>query len=41
MQEMIESNFNFYKHFNDDSEFANLLLNWLFQRFLERQQSNS
>ncbi len=40
MQEMIESNFNFYRHFNDDGDFANMLLNWLFQRFLERQQSN-
>jgi type I restriction enzyme, R subunit len=36
MQDMLENNFNFYKQFNDDSEFANFLLEFLFNRFLER-----
>ncbi len=36
MQEMIETNFKFYKQVNDDPEFAKALLNWLFQRYLDR-----
>lgn len=36
MQEMVETNFKFYKQFNDDPDFAQALLNWLFQRYLER-----
>lgn len=41
MQQMIESNFSFYKHFNDDSAFAEFLLNFLFQRYLERANSQN
>lgn len=36
LQEMIESNFGFYKRFNDDQDFARILLNALFRRFMER-----
>jgi len=36
LQEMIESNFGFYKRFNDDQDFAKNLLNALFTRFMER-----
>jgi len=36
MQEMVETNFKFYKQVNDDPDFAQALLNWLFQRYLER-----
>ena len=36
MQEMIESNFTFYKHFSDEADFAQVLLKFLFDRYLER-----
>lgn len=36
MQEVIETNFKFYKQVNDDPEFAKALLNWLFQKYLDR-----
>lgn len=36
IQEMIEANFKFYKQVNDDPDFAKALLNWLFQRYLDR-----
>ena len=39
MQDMIETNFTFYKQFNDDDEFKELLLNFLFSRFLERSKN--
>lgn len=36
MQEMVETNFKFYKQVNDDPDFAQALLSWLFQRYLDR-----
>ncbi|WP_218140761.1 hypothetical protein [Cylindrospermopsis raciborskii] len=36
MQDMIETNFSFYKQFNDDQEFKNLLLGFLFNRYMDR-----
>lgn len=36
MQDMIETNFSFYKQFTDDPAFKDLLLNFLFHRFLQR-----
>jgi type I restriction enzyme, R subunit len=37
MQEMIETNFNFYKQFNDDQDFSGLLMGFLFNRYMERR----
>ena len=39
MQDMIETNFNFYKQFSDDREFKNHLLELLFKRYVERINS--
>jgi type I restriction enzyme R subunit len=36
MQDMIETNFSFYKQFTDDAEFKDLLLGFLFNRFMQR-----
>lgn len=36
LQEMIDSNFKFYKQITDDREFAKYFLDWLFQRYLSR-----
>jgi type I restriction enzyme R subunit len=36
MQEIIETNFGFYKQFADDAQFRSLLIEFLFNRFLER-----
>jgi type I restriction enzyme R subunit len=36
MQDMIETNFSFYKQFTDDLEFKDLLLGFLFNRFMQR-----
>jgi len=36
IQETIETNFKFYKQFNDRPEFAEFLLNWLFERYCDR-----
>lgn len=35
LQEMIDSNFKFYKQITDDAEFAGFLIDWLFQRYLK------
>jgi type I restriction enzyme R subunit len=37
MQDTIENNFSFYKQFNDDQEFKNHLLGFLFERYKERR----
>lgn len=34
VQEMIDSNFKMYKQINDNKEFANMLLDWLFNRYM-------
>lgn len=39
MQDIIETNFNFYKQFSDDREFKNHLLELLFKRYVERINS--
>ena len=36
VQDMIDSNFKFYKQITDDSAFAKALFDWLFQRYLGR-----
>ncbi len=33
LQEMVETNFEFYKRVTDDSKFAKYFLDWLFERF--------
>jgi len=38
LQEMIDSNFKFYKQITDDPEFAKIFLDWLFERYLERSR---
>ncbi len=32
LQDMIETNFKFYKRITDDQEFAKFFLDWLFER---------
>ena len=34
LQEMINSNFKFYKQVTDDQEFSKVFFNWLFERYL-------
>jgi type I restriction enzyme R subunit len=36
VQDMIDSNFKFYKQITDDQAFAKALFDWLFQRYLGR-----
>lgn len=36
LQDMVDGHFKFYKQVNDDPEFAKIFLDWLFQRYLER-----
>jgi type I restriction enzyme R subunit len=33
LQEMVESNFKFYKRITDDRAFSKFVLDWLFDRF--------
>lgn len=40
MQEMVETNFNFYKQFNDDQDFSELLMGFLFNRYMERRNNS-
>ena len=35
-KDMIDGHFKFYKHVNDDPDFAKTLLDLLFERYLER-----
>lgn len=39
MQDMIDTNFKFYKQVNDNPEFARYFLNWLFTRYQRRAKS--
>ncbi|MFQ5911417.1 MAG: hypothetical protein ACE5IJ_11970 [Thermoplasmata archaeon] len=39
LQEMINSNFRFYRQITDDQEFAKAFFDWLFQRYLARAKS--
>lgn len=41
MQDLIESNFQFYRQFNDNKTFAQYLSDILFQRYLEKTTQNS
>jgi len=41
LQEMMESNFKFYKQVTDDAEFRKYLFNWLFDRFYASRSSGS
>ena len=36
LQDMVETNFKFYKRVTDDHQFAKYFLDWLFDRFLEK-----
>lgn len=40
LQEMIDSNFKFYKQVTDDPQFARELLDWLFERYRQRALPN-
>lgn len=41
VQDLFESNFQFYRQFNDNRDFAQYLLNVLFQRYLEKTTQNN
>lgn len=36
IQEMIDSNFKFYKQITDDQDFEKYFLGWLFERYKQR-----
>lgn len=36
LQELIDTNFKFYKQITDDPEFARVFLDWLFDRYRAR-----
>jgi type I restriction enzyme R subunit len=38
IQEMIDSNFKFYKQITDDSECEKFFLGWLFERCMQREK---
>jgi type I restriction enzyme R subunit len=38
IQELIDTNFKFYKQINDDPEFEQFLLDWLFERYSRREK---
>ena len=38
-QEMIDSNFKFYKQVNDDRQFAKFFFEWLFDRYYKRKRN--
>lgn len=40
LQEMIDTNFKFYKQVTDDADFAKVLLDWLFERYLGRAKKS-
>ena len=40
LQDMIDSNFKFYKQITDDPEFARFLFDWLFDRYLGRKKTS-
>ncbi|HEY8476085.1 MAG TPA: type I restriction endonuclease subunit R, partial [Chloroflexota bacterium] len=39
LQDMIETNFRFYKQINDDRDFATFFFDWLFDRYHKRRQT--
>ena len=39
VQELIDTNFKFYKQINDDPEFGKFLLDWLFERYSQRMSA--
>ena len=39
VQELIDTNFKFYKQINDDPQFGKFLLDWLFERFSQKQSA--
>jgi len=36
LQELIDTNFKFYKQITDDPEFARVFLDWMFERYRSR-----
>jgi len=40
LQEMIDTNFKFYKQVTDDPDFARTFLDWLFQRYVKKSSRN-
>ncbi len=38
IQELIDTNFKFYKQINDDKDFEEFFLGWLFERFVKREK---
>jgi type I restriction enzyme R subunit len=38
IQELIDTNFKFYKQINDDAEFERFFLDWLFERYSRREK---
>jgi type I restriction enzyme R subunit len=38
IQELIDTNFKFYKQINDNEQFAEYFLDWLYERFIEREE---
>jgi hypothetical protein len=41
LQDMIDGHFKFYKHVNDDPEFAKTFLDLLFERYIGRSKRAS
>ena len=41
LQEMMDSNFKFYKQITDDREFAKFFFNWLFERYYRQRKIDS
>jgi type I restriction enzyme R subunit len=41
LQGMIDGHFKFYKHVNDDPEFAKTFLDWLFKRYLAKSRNKA
>ena len=39
VQELIDTNFKFYKQINDDPEFGKFLLDWLFDRYSRKKSA--
>ena len=40
LQDMLDGHFKFYKHVNDDPEFAKTFLDLLFERYLSRSKND-
>ncbi|MBI3761824.1 MAG: hypothetical protein HY260_08195 [Chloroflexi bacterium] len=41
VQELIDTNFKFYKQITDDDDFAQAFFNWLFERYLQQRRGGS